>query len=84
MKNLDLIFEGKTIHSIPRKDIGVDVDFASITSQLVNSISHHDWALSIQAEHDVANSIHFKEKYMVEAAYSMYGYFLKQQIKKIS
>lgn len=48
MKNLDLIFEGKTIHSIPRKDIGVDVDFASITSQLVNSISHHDWALSIQ------------------------------------
>lgn len=84
MKNLNLIFKDEIVHSIQREDIGVNVDFTSISSQLVSSVSQHDWALSIQAEHGVAESIHFKEKYMVEAAYSIYGYLLKQQLKKIS
>ncbi len=84
MQNLNLKFNDEIIHSIPRKDIGVELDFDSLTSQLQDCILQQKWMVSMVLDGTVVTDIYFKEKYMAECAYQLWGYLLKQEIKKIS
>lgn len=81
MENLNLCVEGKLIHSIPREDIGIELDFSLLTQKLLDELVHYDWLI----EHPIGNDIRdlpFKETYMAECAYLIWGYNLKQEIKK--
>ena len=73
--------KNNVVHSIPRGEIGIPLDFGSLTSLFIEKCKQLNW---LQGDIQPENDLYFKEDYMVECAYLLWGYNLKQAIKKIS
>lgn len=85
MLNLNLWANGNVVHSIPRKDIGIELDFKHITETFISSINDKGWSTtSLKSSDEIVTDLFFKEPYIAECAYLLWGYFLKEEIKKVS
>lgn len=66
---------GNIIRSIPRDD-ETNIDFASLTSTLVEKSIHFNW-LSQKPDSEDITDLHFNEDYMAKSAYLLWNYLLK-------
>ena len=81
MENLNLYSKRGLVRSIPRKNIGIEVDFASLTEKLLGELIRYNWLIESPTVKTL--DLYFKEEYMAECAYLIWGYNLKRELKKI-